>query len=91
MKKSGWFFLGVSIVIVGNLYLHSRVDREIKVLEKQLAQQQLENLLLRKEIEDINNEMKPIRITNQIMEELANQKKEELKSSQKQTKTAIKF
>lgn len=74
MKKSGWFFLGLSIVIVGNLYLHSRVDREIKVLEKQLAQQQLENLLLRK-----------------MMEELANQKKEELKSSQKQTKTAIKF
>ncbi len=87
----GWVFLLVNVIAIANFYLHSKVDREIKTLEKQLAQQQLENLILRKKIEDINNEIKPIRITNKIMEELANQKKEELKAPQKETKTVIKF
>lgn len=86
----GWVFLLVYAIAIVNFYLNSKMDREIEELKKQLAQQQHENLLLKKEIEDINNEIKPIRIANQIMEELANQKKEELKSSQKQT-TAIKF
>lgn len=55
------FIIGAtSLTIYGlNLYVHHVVDKRVKQHEEQLARLQLEQLLLKKELEEIQKAVKP--------------------------------
>lgn len=72
-KKKLLTFIGVAVgVLAINSMVHGQIDKSNRDLEQKIAQLELENLLLKKELEEIKKAVQPIMDMQKKTEELLN-------------------